>query len=62
MSQLQGAASAPERILDIERRISEHEANLKRMVVQGCPTQAAEDLLRKLKATLLAMKCGSPVR
>jgi hypothetical protein len=53
---MHSAASAREEIREIERRISDQQANLKRTIMQGCPTQAAEDALRKLQATLQRMK------
>jgi hypothetical protein len=39
-----------------ERRVREQEAHVLRLIVQGAPTQFAEDLLRKLTAAAEAMK------
>jgi hypothetical protein len=39
-----------------EARVREQEAHVLRLIVQGAPTQVAEDVLRQLTATALAMK------
>ncbi|HEY7548012.1 MAG TPA: hypothetical protein VH913_00700 [Hyphomicrobiaceae bacterium] len=39
-----------------ERRVREQEAHVLRLIVQGAPTQFAEDLLRKLTAVAEDMK------
>ena len=56
MSRPQTAASADKLILAAEERVREQEARLRSMIVQGAPTQAAEDLLRQLHASLREMK------
>jgi Fe2+ or Zn2+ uptake regulation protein len=50
------AAPAEKEILEAEKRVSEQEAHVLRLIVQGAPTQSAEDLLRQLMATAKAMK------
>jgi hypothetical protein len=40
----------------LEQRIQEEEARLRRMVLQGVPTQASDDLVRRLRASLQQMK------
>lgn len=56
MSRPQTTASADKLILAAEERVREQEARLRTMIVQGAPTQAAEDLLRQLHTTLQEMK------
>jgi hypothetical protein len=43
-------------ILDAEKRVRDQEAHVLRLIVQGAPTQSAEDLLRRLIQTAKAMK------
>jgi hypothetical protein len=43
-------------IREAEARVREQEAHVLRLIVQGAPTQFAEDLLRQLIATAEAMK------
>jgi hypothetical protein len=43
-------------ILEAEKRVRDQEAHVLRLIVQGAPTQSAEDLLRRLTATAMAMK------
>jgi hypothetical protein len=51
------STAADERLIEAaEERVREQEARLRSMIVQGAPTQAAEDLLRQLHATLRQMK------
>jgi hypothetical protein len=49
-------AAADRHIQVAEDRVREQEARLRRMIVQGAPTQSAEDLLRRLGATLQALE------
>ena len=44
------------RIREAQQRVAAQEALVHRMVVQGMPTQAAEDRLRQLQQTLEGMK------
>ena len=60
MSQHPSTASTQRQIQAIEDRIREQEARLSAMIVRGTPTQAAEDDLRKLYATLRDMKALHP--
>lgn len=39
-----------------ERRVREQEAHVLRLIVQGAPTQFAEDLLRRLTSAAEAMR------
>ena len=39
-----------------EARVREQEAHVLRLIVQGAPTQVAEDVLRQLTAAALAIK------
>jgi hypothetical protein len=51
-----GAAPAEREIQEAEARVREQEVHVLRLIVQGAPTQSAEDLLRQLTATAKAMK------
>jgi hypothetical protein len=51
-----GGAPAEEDILEAEKRVRDQEAHVLRLIVQGAPTQSAEDLLRRLTATAEALK------
>jgi hypothetical protein len=42
-------------VREIQKRIAQQEALVRRMILQGTPTQAAEDRLRELQRTLLRM-------
>jgi hypothetical protein len=42
-------------VRDIQERIAQQEALMRRMIVQGTPTQGAEDQLRELQRTLRRM-------
>jgi hypothetical protein len=55
-SQPRSAAPADTDIREAEARVREQEAHVLRLIVQGAPTQSAEDLLRELTATVEAMK------
>jgi uncharacterized protein (DUF1778 family) len=50
------AAPGAKDILEAEKRVRDQEAHVLRLIVQGAPTQSAEDLLRQLMATAEAMK------
>jgi hypothetical protein len=52
MSRTHDARPPDHYLRTIERRVAHQQALLKRMIVQGTPTQAAEDQLRKLQQTL----------
>jgi hypothetical protein len=43
-------------IKELEREIAEQEAFVRRMIVRGAPSQAAEDRLRQLQQQLLRIK------
>jgi hypothetical protein len=49
-------APAESDIRAAEARVREQEAHVLRLIVQGAPTQFAEDVLRQLMATAQAMK------
>jgi FixJ family two-component response regulator len=55
-SQPHSAVPADKDIREAEARVREQEANVLRLIVQGAPTQSAEDLLRELTRTAEAMK------
>ncbi len=55
-SQLHSAVPADTDIREAEARVRAQEAHVLRLIVQGAPTQSAEDLLRELTATVEAMK------
>jgi hypothetical protein len=44
---------AARQLSDAERSIADQEAYIRRMIVQGAPTQAAEDRLRELEQKLV---------
>jgi hypothetical protein len=56
MTQPHSTTAADKLIAAAERRVTEQEERLRSMIVQGAPTQAAEDLLCQLHATLREMK------
>jgi hypothetical protein len=49
-------APADRDIREAEKRVKEQEAHVLRLIVQGAPTQSAEDVLRQLAAVAEAMK------
>jgi hypothetical protein len=53
---LEDTASADPALRAAERRVREQEAHVLRLIIQGAPTQFAEDLLRRLTSTAEAMK------
>ncbi len=50
------APAAEKDIIEAEKRVRDQEAHVLRLIVQGAPTQSAEDQLRRLTATAEAMK------
>jgi hypothetical protein len=46
----------------VERRVAQQEAFVQRMIVQGTPTQEAEDRLRQFQQTLSRMKAQNKQR
>jgi hypothetical protein len=50
------AAPGDKEILEAEKRVRDQEAHVLRLIVQGAPTQSAEDLLCQLTATAKAMR------
>lgn len=56
MSGREGTGLPDKLIREVEQRIREQEARLRRMIVQGAPTQSADDVLTKLQATLRQMR------
>lgn len=55
-SQGEGYFSSDRELRETEARVREQEAHVLRLIVQGAPTQMAEDLLRRLIATAEAMR------
>ena len=55
-SQPHGTAPGDTAIRDAEARVRAQEAHVLRLIVQGAPTQFAEDQLRELTAAADAMK------
>jgi len=53
MSRPLGPALPDRQVLEIQEYIRQQEALVRRTIVQGTPTQAAEDRLRELQRTLL---------
>jgi len=53
MSRPHGPVLPDRRLLAIQQHIRQQEALVRRTIVQGTPTQAAEDRLRELQRTLL---------
>ena len=60
MSLFRGTPASDTELRKIEERIREEEARQRRMILQGMPTQAGDDLLRQLRATLQKMKGQRP--
>ena len=52
----QNAALSDSEVQAAEARVREQEAHVLRLIVQGAPTQMAEDLLRQLTAAAEAMR------
>jgi hypothetical protein len=49
---------ADRQLSDAERSIADQAAYIRRMIVQGAPTQAAEDRLRELERKLACLQKG----
>ena len=57
MAQIQqDAALTDKQLRETLQHVDDHKARLKRMIMQGCATQFAEDALRELQATLRLMQ------
>jgi FixJ family two-component response regulator len=54
--QSRNAPPTEEDIREAEDRVRRQEAHVLRLIVQGAPTQSAEDQLREVTATVEAMK------
>ena len=54
--QPRSAAPAEKDLLEAETRVKDQEAHVLRLIVQGAPTQSAEDLLFRLMAAAEAMR------
>jgi len=52
----EAAGPADSDIKKVEQEIAEQKALVRRLIVQGTPTQAAEDRLRQLEKTLQRLK------
>jgi hypothetical protein len=50
------SAPADKDLVEAEKRVKDQEAHVLRLIVQGAPTQSAEDLLQRLMATAEAMR------
>jgi hypothetical protein len=55
MSQPLHTTWAEQDILEARKRLEDQRALVKRMIIQGAPTQAAVDQLRELQRSLLRM-------
>jgi len=53
-----GVSSLASHISDVRRHIADQQAYIRRMIVQGGPTQAAEDQLRELEQELLHLRAA----
>lgn len=56
MSRPHDAAPADREIHEAQQFVAQQEALVRRMIVQGAPTQAAEDRLRQLQQSLSRVK------
>ena len=56
MSQTHNADRTDREIRKAQQRINEQKGRLHRTVVQGCPTQSADDVLRDMEAALRQMQ------
>ena len=57
MAQIQqDAVLSDKQVRETLQRVDDHKARLKRMIMQGCATQFAEDALRELQETLRLMQ------
>jgi hypothetical protein len=50
MSQTHNAGRADQQIRTAQQRIKEQKVRLRQSIVQGCPTQSAENILRDMEA------------
>jgi len=53
-----GVTSADWHIADVKRHIADQRAYIRRTIVQGGPTQTAEDQLRELEQELLHLRAA----
>jgi hypothetical protein len=58
MSLSPSVAEAEKQMREARQRIGDQKARLQRMIVQGAPTQATEDLLAEMYRTLLTLRQG----
>ena len=58
MSRVHEVVLADRRIGEVQLRIKEQKARLQRMIVQGFPSQSADDLLSKLYVNLNKLQQG----
>ena len=58
MSRVHEVVLADRRIEEVQLRIKEQKARLQRMIVQGFPSQSADDLLSKLYVNLDKLQTG----
>ena len=58
MSRVHEVVLADRRIGEVQLRIKEQKARLQRMIVQGFPSQSADDLLSKLYVNLGKLQTG----
>ena len=58
MSGVQDVVLADRRIDEVQLRIKEQKVRLQRMIVQGFPSQSADDLLSKLYVNLDKLQKG----
>jgi hypothetical protein len=57
MAQIQQhGALIDKQVRETLQRVDDHKVRLRRMIMQGCATQFAEDALRELQATLRLMQ------
>jgi hypothetical protein len=54
------AFAAERRLSDAEQRFADQQAYVRRMIMHGAPTQAAEDRLRELVQKLAQLRKGAP--
>jgi hypothetical protein len=52
------ASVADRELSEVERRIADQQAYVRRMIVRGAPTQAAEDRLRELEQKLMHLRAA----
>ena len=59
MAQSVRAYQVEDRLVAARRRVDDQEAKLRHLIVNGAPTQATEDQLRKLKNALETIRIHS---